>query len=52
MVSWQKRSAFRDILNDDSEITNRLDAAKLDELFDYDYYTQYVDESFQRLGLG
>jgi hypothetical protein len=23
----------------------------LDELFDYGYYTRYVDETFQRLGL-
>ena len=26
-------------------------ASDLDELFDYAYYTRYLDESFRRLGL-
>jgi len=52
MVSWQERRQFRDILEADSDVTSRLDSTKLDELFDYSYYTQYVDESFHRLGLG
>ena len=51
MVCWKERSSFRDILNADSEITGRLDAKQLDELFDYTYYTRYVDDSFRRLDL-
>ncbi len=51
MQSWQARRQFRAVLNDDAEVTSRLSASELDELFDYDYYTRYVDESFRRLAL-
>ena len=51
MQSWQARRQFRAVLNDDAEVTGRLSASELDELFDYDYYTRYVDESFRRLAL-
>ena len=44
MQSWQARRQFRAVLNDDAEVTSRLSASELDELFDYDYYTRYVDE--------
>ena len=51
MVSWQERRAFRDVLDGDSEVTSRLKRNQIDELFDYAYYTKYVDDSFRRLGL-
>jgi len=51
MVSWKERHPFRQALDADAEVTKRLTAAELDELFDYSYYTRYVDESFRRLGL-
>jgi adenylosuccinate lyase len=51
MVSWKERRPFRQALDADTEVTKRLTAAELDELFDYGYYTRYVDESFRRLGL-
>ena len=51
MISWKERRAFRDVLGGDSDLTSRLDSGKLDELFDYAYYTRYVDDSFRRLGL-
>ena len=51
MQSWEERRAFRELLDADSEVRGQLSAAELDELFDYSYYTRYVDESFRRLGL-
>ncbi len=51
MQSWKERRAFRELLDADSEVRDHISAAELDELFDYSYYTRYVDESFRRLGL-
>ncbi|MCH7699634.1 MAG: adenylosuccinate lyase [Chloroflexi bacterium] len=51
MVSWQERRAFREVLDGDSDVTSRLKPGQIDELFDYAYYTKYVDDSFRRLGL-
>ena len=51
MVSWKERRSFRETLDADADVTKRLSAAELDALFDYGYYTRYVDESFRRLGL-
>ena len=51
MVCWQERRPFREVLNADSDITGRLKPEQLDELFDYAYYTRYVDDSFRRLDL-
>jgi adenylosuccinate lyase len=51
MVSWKERRAFREVLEADADITSRLSSSELRELFDYGYYTKYVDESFKRLGL-
>jgi adenylosuccinate lyase len=51
MQSWRERRLFRELLDTDAEITRHLPPSELDELFDYSYYTRYVDESFRRLGL-
>jgi len=61
MVAWEDarakgkeqtaKGAFRLHLEADTEVTSRLNAAKLDEIFDYGVYTAHVDDSFRRLGL-
>ncbi len=51
MRAWKERVPFRSLLEADGELTSRLDAAKLDEIFDYSIYTRHVDDSFRRLGL-
>jgi adenylosuccinate lyase len=51
MVSWKERRPFRDVLDADADVTAKLGASELDELFDYAYYTKHVDDSFRRLGL-
>ncbi|MEX2246136.1 MAG: adenylosuccinate lyase [Dehalococcoidia bacterium] len=52
MRAWKERVPFRGLLEADAEVRKHLPAASLDELFDYEYYTRFVDESFRRLGLG
>jgi adenylosuccinate lyase len=51
MRAWKERVAFRSLLEADADVTSRLDAAKLDDIFDYGVYTRHVDDSFRRLGL-
>ncbi len=51
MRSWDMGEDFRDLLRADSEAREWLPEDKLEELFDYGYYTRYVDETFQRIGL-
>jgi adenylosuccinate lyase len=51
MRAWKERVAFRGLLEADADVTSRLDDAALDAIFDYDYYTRHVDDSFRRLGL-
>ena len=42
---------FRDLLKSDSTVASYLSRTDLDSLFDYGYYTRYVDDTFRRLGL-
>jgi adenylosuccinate lyase len=51
MRAWKDRIPLRGLLEADSDATSRLDASKLDEIFDYAVYTKHVDDSFRRLGL-
>ncbi len=51
MRAWKERAPLRGLLEADADATSRLDAAKLDEIFDYGVYTKHVDDSFRRLGL-
>jgi adenylosuccinate lyase len=51
MRAWKERAPFRSLLEADGDVTSRLNAAKLDEIFDYGVYTRHVDDSFRRLGL-
>ena len=48
---WEEELDFRDLLRTDRHIGERLSQPELDELFDYGYYTRYVDDIFARLGL-
>ena len=51
MRSWDAGEDFRDLLRADAEATQWLPGNDLEELFDYGYYTRYVDDTFQRIGL-
>ncbi len=47
----QQERPFRTVLESDPKINTALSPTELDELFDYGYFTRYVDEIFQRFGL-
>jgi len=49
--SWDDKKDFRDLLRADQKTLEHFSPEELDELFDYGYYTRYVDETFARLGL-
>ena len=51
MRSWDMGEDFRELLRADAEATQWLPGSDLEELFDYGYYTRYVDDTFQRIGL-
>ncbi|MCH8280260.1 MAG: adenylosuccinate lyase [Chloroflexi bacterium] len=50
-LGWDNHEDFRQLLKSDAEATAYLSVEELEELFDYSYYTRYVDDTFQRLGL-
>jgi len=51
MKAWKGNKDFLNLLKADSEVTAALPQGELESLFDYQYYLQYVDEIFERLGL-
>ena len=51
MHSWDEGADFRQVLREQSEVARRLPGAELEGLFDYGYYTRYVDETFKRAGV-
>jgi adenylosuccinate lyase len=51
MRAWRERQPFLDLLCEDGEVMSHLSRDELAYLFDYSYYTRYVDETFRRVGL-
>ncbi len=51
MESWNTGQDFRDLLRENPAVSEHLPPEELEGLFDYAYYTRYVDESFRRIGL-
>ena len=49
--TWEENKDFRELLRSDSQAGEHISASEFNELFDYAYYTRYVDETFARLGL-
>ena len=49
--AWDEGADFRDLLRADATVKEHLTDDALTELFDYSYYTRYVDEMFARVGL-
>jgi len=51
MKAWKENKNFLSLLKADADVTANISASELEALFDYEYYTQHIDEIFQRLGL-
>jgi adenylosuccinate lyase len=52
MKSWKERVSFLGLLLKDSDVSKQLSKSELKGIFDYNYFLRYVDEVFQRVGLG
>lgn len=50
MQVWDSDKNFQQLLQDDSEVTKHLSVEEIKDLFDYRYYTRYVDEILERSG--
>jgi adenylosuccinate lyase len=51
MRSWDNNEDFRELLKSDPEALAYFSMGELEEIFDYGYYTRYVNDTFQRIGL-
>jgi adenylosuccinate lyase len=51
MTAWHEERPYRGLLEADPEVTKRLSAERLDEIFDERAFLVHIDESFRRLGL-
>ena len=47
--AWDERRPFRELLEQEPEVTRLLDARRLDELFDYGRFTRHEAEVMERL---
>ncbi len=52
MRSWDEGADFGKLLQSDGEVASYLSTEELKTLFDTDYYFRYVEDTFQRAGLG
>ncbi len=43
--------SFREVLEADAEVGERLTPEEIDDLFDHSYFVRYVDDTFERAGL-
>ncbi|WP_320424309.1 adenylosuccinate lyase [Mammaliicoccus lentus] len=51
MESWETQTPFRTLIEQDSRITELLDAKELDECFDENHHLNQVDTIFKRAGI-
>ncbi|WP_271002057.1 adenylosuccinate lyase [Listeria seeligeri] len=51
MEAWEKQVPFRELVEQDATITEKLSAAEIADCFDYQYHLKNVDLIFDRLGL-
>jgi adenylosuccinate lyase len=50
MRTWDEELDFRELLRNDSDVTDALGPDGLEKLFDYDHFLRYVRHSYARLG--
>ena len=49
MRSWEESLDFRQLLRDESDVTDHLPGDELEAIFDYNYYMRFVENSYMRL---
>ena len=50
-IAWSDGVDFRELITKDVAASQVLSAEDFEELFDYNYYTRFVDVSYRRVGL-
>lgn len=50
MKAWKEKIEFKKLLEEDREVMAKLTADTLNSIFDFNYFTRYVDSIFSRLG--
>ena len=50
MTAWREKKSFLKLLENDPEVMEKLSCDELRGLFDYNFFTKYIDDSFRRLG--
>ena len=51
MISWEEQKDFRKLVENESTLMSKLTEEELDSIFDYGYYTRFIDDIFKRAGL-
>src|SRR5690625_1162034 len=51
MEAWEKQISFRQLIENDPQITEHLSEAEIAKCFDYTYHLKNVDQIFLRIGL-
>ena len=49
MRSWEESLDFRQLLRDETDVTDHLPEDELEAIFDYNYYMRFVETSYMRL---
>ena len=49
MRSWEESLDFRQLLRDETDVTDHLPGDELEAIFDYNYYMRFVENSYMRL---
>jgi len=52
MKAWEEKKSFRDLVENDTIINDRLSKTEIAEAFDWNHHTKNVDRIFERAGLG
>jgi adenylosuccinate lyase len=50
-IAWSDGVDFRELIANDAVVSKMLSPEDFEELFDYNYYTRFVDVSYRRVGL-
>ena len=50
-VAWRDDVDFRELIANDPAASELLSEDDFENLFDYNYYTRFVDVSYRRVGL-
>jgi adenylosuccinate lyase len=51
MEAWETETPFKQLVENEEEITDRLSQVEIDDCFDYTYHLKNVDAIFERIGL-